>query len=36
LTEAVTATEKTTELSNLTYNDGSTIGFYMKRSLLAP
>lgn len=36
LTEAMTAPEKTTELSNLPYNDGNTIGFYIKHSLLAP
>lgn len=36
LTEAMTATEKTAELSSLPYNDGTTIGFYMKHSLLAP
>lgn len=36
LTEAVTAAEKTAELSSLSYNDGTTIGFYMKHSLLAP
>lgn len=36
LTKGMTATEKTTELSSLPYNDGTTIGFYMKHSLLAP
>jgi len=36
LTDEMTATEKTTELSSLPYNDGITIGFYMKYSLLAP
>lgn len=35
LTEAMTATGKTTELSNLPYNDSTTIGFYMKHRLLA-
>lgn len=36
LTEAMTATEKKTELSSLLYTDGTTTGFYMKHSLLAP